>query len=896
MLDRRRLPLVLLVLALASSRAASAERDLDPPPALMHVRDVAPPPAAAAAAVPVDTIYVLGGPGTLSGKFQDAAGQPDWQGWTGVDLTQPTEDHWSVSTFGAANLDTTVADNHAWWCGDVFASCNPDDPPEGVGNNWYEILAWSGTVADPDPDCTVRVRAVVNVDTDPANDFLYLQRLSTGYPVELAYLTAQESGYQVDVAETLTPADYLGAGGDEVRLRWLFATDGAWSDEDCLWPTAGGCQIDRIAVTFDQGEGEQLVGEVETCEPGSVLQWVPTLAPGVGNFAQVWLQLDDLDPDAGNATPQVAFIDDGVVVPGTGGYPCLTWCYGPGGFIVNPEHGLSEPWQGIHNEVQSPVLVLPPGMSGGALLAFDLYVHGELDQGAPFLYPTWRVRSTADPAGLAGWSDWRSHDLALFGEPTYLRALHNVTDLLVPGATRVQVALGVRNRLGDGGLDGTPAPYFDNVAFLDHANAAPAVLHVRPDGTGDYATIQQAIFAAAPGDTVMLSDGVYTGDGNRDLNCLGKAVVVASASGDPGTCIVDCQGSEADRHRGFLVQGSGVSGPVLVGVTVRGGRAYQGAAVYLRNGGMTLERCIFRDNIAVGTSRMGGALYGDNATLVVRDCVFDGNEAERGGAIGAIGTSALAIDDCLFTANRVLSRGSGVYVQDDGTVNATGCTFVANRDLANLGVITVQGHGVAQITRTIVVFTAPGRSVYCAGYGTAEVACSDFYGNMDGDWTGCIDDQIGIDGNFAADPLFCPETATDERYALEAASPCAPAAQPECGLIGARPVGCDQSTGAPGPDGARVRASLHPAVPNPFNPQTRLVFDLTAAGPVRLAVHDLRGRLVRVLVNERLPAGHHEVVWDGRTTAGRVAASGTYVVRLVTGDGTADHRRVTLVR
>jgi hypothetical protein len=251
----RLLPLVLLVLAPISAATGLPE--------LANVRELAPA-RTSTATVAVDTVFVLGGPGTLAGKFQDAGGQPDCQDWQGVDLTQRTANHWNTSNFNAANLDPNTPDNHAWWCGALFEPCHPDDPPEGSGDDWYDLLAWTGTVPDPAQNLTVRIRAVVNYNMDPANDFLFLQVLTDTYPIDLESLTATGTGYHVDVSHAMTPADYLGPGNDEVRLRWLFVSDGAWSDEDCNWPSDGAAQVDSIVVTFDQGSGEVVVGTVET--------------------------------------------------------------------------------------------------------------------------------------------------------------------------------------------------------------------------------------------------------------------------------------------------------------------------------------------------------------------------------------------------------------------------------------------------------------------------------------------------------------------------------------------------------------------------------------------------------------------------------------------------------
>jgi flagellar hook assembly protein FlgD len=64
---------------------------------------------------------------------------------------------------------------------------------------------------------------------------------------------------------------------------------------------------------------------------------------------------------------------------------------------------------------------------------------------------------------------------------------------------------------------------------------------------------------------------------------------------------------------------------------------------------------------------------------------------------------------------------------------------------------------------------------------------------------------------------------------------------------------------------------------------------------VDLAVFDVAGRLVKRLVSESMPAGHHDAVWEGRDSGGRQAAAGVYFFRLKTND-VVDTKRMTLVK
>ncbi|MBK8165289.1 MAG: T9SS type A sorting domain-containing protein [bacterium] len=94
----------------------------------------------------------------------------------------------------------------------------------------------------------------------------------------------------------------------------------------------------------------------------------------------------------------------------------------------------------------------------------------------------------------------------------------------------------------------------------------------------------------------------------------------------------------------------------------------------------------------------------------------------------------------------------------------------------------------------------------------------------------------------------------------------------------------DVVTAVDGSDGGLPPATRLAAIsPNPFNPVTTISFDLAVPGTATLAIHDLRGRLVRTIVAGSLAAGRHQAAWNGCDERGMAVASGTYVCRLVAG-------------
>ncbi|MGH7455939.1 MAG: FlgD immunoglobulin-like domain containing protein, partial [bacterium] len=74
--------------------------------------------------------------------------------------------------------------------------------------------------------------------------------------------------------------------------------------------------------------------------------------------------------------------------------------------------------------------------------------------------------------------------------------------------------------------------------------------------------------------------------------------------------------------------------------------------------------------------------------------------------------------------------------------------------------------------------------------------------------------------------------------------------------------------------------ALHQNHPNPFNPATKISYEISQAGRVGLKILTLLGQEVRTLADEEKSAGSAEALWDGRDNFGRRVGSGVYLYRL----------------
>ena len=141
---------------------------------------------------------------TYFGDFEDAAGDPAWNGWTSYDITQPTVTHWSVSTQNADAGQGTGA--FTAWCGDYIDACTPADSAWGYGGSWHDLILFQETVGNPGASATVDITAILRYNSEPGYDFTYLSYAVNGV---LGYTNLNQwddngGGVYVPVAEQVT--------------------------------------------------------------------------------------------------------------------------------------------------------------------------------------------------------------------------------------------------------------------------------------------------------------------------------------------------------------------------------------------------------------------------------------------------------------------------------------------------------------------------------------------------------------------------------------------------------------------------------------------------------------------------------------------------------------------
>jgi len=208
-----------------------------------------------------------------------------------------------------------------------------------------------------------------------------------------------------------------------------------------------------------------------------------------------------------------------------------------------------------------------------------------------------------------------------------------------------------------------------------------------------YPTIMSAVQAAVDGDTVLLADGIYTGAANKNIDFLGKAILITSENG-PGNCSIDCE----HDGRGFYFQTHETSSSILANIKIINGYAAdllpyaKGGAVYCDYASPLIINCIFE---ACSTYTWGGAvcLYRSNAHI--SNCQFDNNSSTdqtlgNGGGLAVIDSSCI-ISSCQFTGNSAMGSGGAIYF-NQGEHLLENCTFFSNYSANRGGAVHAGGY------------------------------------------------------------------------------------------------------------------------------------------------------------------------------------------------------------
>jgi hypothetical protein len=275
------------------------------------------------------------------------------------------------------------------------------------------------------------------------------------------------------------------------------------------------------------------------------------------------------------------------------------------------------------------------------------------------------------------------------------------------------------------------------------------------NGAADFDNIQAAINDANDGDEIVVYPCTYTGDGNRDIDFLGKAITVRSQDG-PQSCVIDCAGTFEDNHRGFYFVSGEDANSILDGFTITNGYVVTecegGAAVYCYQSRPTIRNCVITHNTARlhPNSRCvcyGGGIYVGQSSPTITHCVISGNAVGRyglGGGVSCHLESQLSLHNCIISTNTAYgdhSEGGGIYCGYTAGLTIVNCTIAGNATSGYGGGICLDD-STDFIALNSILWRNSANQIFGGGAGSRAVTTCD----VQGGWPG--------DGNIDADPCF----------------------------------------------------------------------------------------------------------------------------------------------
>jgi len=552
----------------------------------------------------------------------------------------------------------------------------------GYGNDWdIELRSAPMSVAAGTP---ITVSFDCFYDMEPLYDSLAVFVLQGTTRTQLGRLTGKMGS---PAAPYHVSYPYVVPSSDGFRILFTFHSDATYSDQDSIYATdLGPFGLDNLDV---QGMG--LVGrpappyDFESGEQGVIVSAVP--APSLGGLSNL------------------------------SSYGSLVDCSALSGNVLKFHDSLLEHPYLVAEVLESNAVPLPSGAGPLNVFAdFDLDSQSQGDivgigMGWSY-YP-----DTCPLNGAVGWSRQlgrlstytnanlcgRVRSYATDTAAAY--TLYGASADLIPAhSDSVRAYIRVLG-FTDPPSGPTPWPLVDNIRI--GFSLRETVLGVP---SPSYPTIQSAIDAADPGDTVMVAAGVYRGPGNRDLDFHGKSIVLLGEEGSAAT-IVDAE--HVARGIGFSTS----EGPAaeVNGFTFRNGdgSGTEGGAIRVDNASPTFVDCVAESSVTIGlpggglflngdahfigcrfeqdsTQDAGGGIFVAGGGPYFEDCVASGNGCDGSGGGIFVAAGAPTFLRCQVTGNRSMTVGGGVLVSNGDPVFQD-CTVADNQAPAGGAGASVQG-------------------------------------------------------------------------------------------------------------------------------------------------------------------------------------------------------------
>jgi len=325
-----------------------------------------------------------------------------------------------------------------------------------------------------------------------------------------------------------------------------------------------------------------------------------------------------------------------------------------------------------------------------------------------------------------------------------------------------------------------------------------------------------------------------------------------------------------------------------------------------------LAYCVIEYAKSIRDSIMVGPLVLDNYSGVqIVNSVIRHNVGHYGAAVFCFHNASPRLTGCLIYDNSAFVGGSAVYTLDSFP-KLVNCTIVHNHDLNPAAPSSAKAilsyFSKPQITSCILwenstTYELPAQLWEVKPFYTT-------WSDIEGGWDG--------EGNFSLIPHFVGGgdyaaivSREEHIYSLETSSPCINAATPDTsGLLlptwdiagavrvhnGRLDVGAYEGNSFTSVLPSVPSTSYFlPNIPNPFNPQTTIVFAVDYPRKLVVEIFDLSGRKIRTLASRYFEVGKHEIRWNGENNLGHSVASGVYLTQLR--DQTIiDSRKIMLIR